>query len=165
MQKVNKQKGHQEISWIGKFSLGEKVNKIPGKSLKRKPEIWLPLPDVLIRQCLDLMLFLMKGTWRKQQPTVHAICSLVHMSDPRKRSRFCIEVEDRIKAPQTLCAPVWKWINRLRVARSRKPVFSGVEPQYIGTHPFGDLLNSKLHSTHMWRATVNGGSTRRTESH
>src|SRR6218665_1257500 len=67
----------------------------------------------------DLMQLLMRRSWRKQQPTVHATWRLMDRSDQK-------EVEGGIKAPQTLSSPVSRWIHRLRVAHHRKSVFSGL---------------------------------------
>src|SRR6218665_1867691 len=89
----------------------------------------------------DLMQLLMRRSWRKQQPTVHATWRLMDRSDFSRTPRSRTEVEGRIKAPQTLSS---------LVSRSSTPQevrLLEVEPQSVGTHPFGDPLNTKLHTT------------------
>src|SRR6218665_1832228 len=85
----------------------------------------------------DLMQLLMRRSWRKQQPTVHATWRLMDSRTPRSRT----EVEGHIKAPQTLSSPVSRWIHRLRVAHHRKSVFSGLSRSLL------ERIHSAIRST------------------
>src|SRR6218665_1194543 len=89
----------------------------------------------------DLMQLLRRRSWRKQQPTVHTTWRLIDRSDSSRTPRSCIEVEGRIKAPQTLSSPVSRWIHRLRVAHHRKSVFSGLSCSLL------ERIHSAIHST------------------
>src|SRR6218665_1964949 len=67
----------------------------------------------------DLMQLLMRWSWRKQQPTVHATWCLMDRSDSSRTPRSCTEIEGHIKAPQTFSSPVSRWMHRLRVVHHR----------------------------------------------
>src|SRR6218665_2997246 len=104
----------------------------------------------------DLMQLLMRRSWRKQQPTVHATWRLMDRSDSNRTPRSRTEVEGRIKAPQTLSSAVSMWIHRLRVAQHRKSVFSGLSRSRL------ERIHSAIRSTpssirRLCCATVDGG--------
>src|SRR6218665_3643151 len=87
----------------------------------------------------DLMQLLMRRSWRKQQPTVHATWLLMDRSSRTPRSRT--EVEGSIKAPQTLSSPVSRWMHHLRVAHHRKSVFLGLSRSLL------ERIHSAIRST------------------
>src|SRR6218665_3130328 len=89
----------------------------------------------------DLMQLLMRRSWRKQQPTVHAKWRLMDRSDSSRTPRSRTEVEARIKAPQTLSSPVSRWIHRLWVVHHRKSVFSGLSRSLL------ERIHSAIRST------------------
>src|SRR6218665_1074950 len=89
----------------------------------------------------DLMQLLIRRSWREQQPTAHATWRLMDRSDSSRTPRSRTEVEDRIKAPQTLSSPVSRWIHHLRVAHQRKSVFSGLSRSLL------ERIHSAIRST------------------
>src|SRR6218665_2002913 len=80
----------------------------------------------------DLMQLLMRWSWRKQQPTLHATSRLMDRSDSTRTPRLRTVVEGRTRAPQTLSSEVSRFIPRLRVAHHRKSVFSGLRRSLLG---------------------------------
>src|SRR6218665_2357217 len=105
----------------------------------------------------DSMQLLMRRSWRKQQPTVHATWRLMDRPDSSRTPRSRTEVEGRIKAPQTISSAVSRWDTPSAVRTPQEVRLLGVEPQSVGTHPFGDPLNTKFHTTPLlwncrWRA-------------
>src|SRR6218665_2276132 len=102
------------------------------------------------------MQLLMRRSWRKQQPTVHATWHLMDRSDSSRTPRSRTEFEGRTKAPQTLSSALSRWIHRLRVAHHRKSVFSGLSRSRL------ERIHSALRSTpssirRRCCATVDGG--------
>src|SRR6218665_2561758 len=112
----------------------------------------------------DLMQLLMLRSWRKQQPTVHATWRLMDRSDSSRTPRSRIEVEGRIKAPQTLSSPVSRWIHSLLVAHHRKSVFSGLSRSLLERI---QSTTRSIPSSIRCRscATVDGGPTFKSENH
>src|SRR6218665_2077729 len=82
----------------------------------------------------DLMQLLMRRSWRKQQPTVHATWRLMDRSDSSRTPRSRTEVEGRIKVQQTLKLTGVK-MDAPSTGRAPEEVrLLGVESQSVGTH-------------------------------
>src|SRR6218665_3644201 len=97
----------------------------------------------------DLMQLLIRRSWRKQQPTVHATWRLMDIGQVRMQQDA--EITHRGRGPYQ--GPTDTQLTGVKMdtpyagCAPQEVRLLGVEPQSVGTHPYGDLLNTKLHMT------------------